>query len=178
MRSQDIYLMIPVDKEAISTPTLQPELCCWTKRTQTVLSVIAEDTSHLTTFDYLGVYASCQAVNSPDSQSQSGGVLVIFWRAQKDVWFHRYSPKGREEMEGNTAKGKKMKKRHVMGSTSPLLPTKWSVCNHYSSVSLFLSWADFFSLIPAKAGVALTTQELSDLWYRWKDWGESYLVNW
>lgn len=69
--------MIPVDKEAIRTPTLAkaPTL---DRQTHSAISVIAEDTSHLTASDYLSVYADCQAVNFPDSQSHSGRVLVIF----------------------------------------------------------------------------------------------------
>lgn len=43
-------------------------------------------------------------------------------------------------------------------------PTKESMCSHYSSVSLFLSWADFFFffLIPARTGAARTTRAPPD----------------
>lgn len=77
------YLMIPVDKEAISTPPPSPKLWRWTGRTRSrSLSVIAEDTSRLTTSDYLSVRAWVVRRWTPLTASlQSGRVLVIFWRA-------------------------------------------------------------------------------------------------
>lgn len=60
---------------------------------------------------------------------------------------------------GNWGKGKK----GMSWAPQPPLPTKQSICNHYSSVTFFLSWADFFPpLIPARTGVAPTTQAPSD----------------
>lgn len=56
------YLMIPGDKEAISTL----KVLAFGQDKQSTLSVRAEDTSGLTTSDYLGVSASCAAVDSPD----------------------------------------------------------------------------------------------------------------
>lgn len=54
--------MIPVDKEAISTL----KALAFGQDKQRTLSVRAEDTSGLTTSDYLSVSASCAAVDSPD----------------------------------------------------------------------------------------------------------------
>lgn len=44
--------------------------------------------------------------------------VVIFWQAQKDVWFYRYWPKGGRERGNGGNWAMEMKKRHVAGSTA------------------------------------------------------------
>lgn len=107
--------MIPVDKGAISTTTLQPKLLHWTGKHST-LSIRAEDTSGLTTSDYLSVYASCVAVSSPDSQRQTVG---YFLTDTEGCLISEVRAKGREGIGGiGGIGGRKKKKRHVMGSTA------------------------------------------------------------
>lgn len=67
--------------------------------------------------------------------------------------------KGRVEMEG--IGGRKWRKRHVMGFTVPL-PTKENVCAIIIHLSPFPLLGRVFFPIPARTGVALTTQAPSD----------------
>lgn len=46
------------------------------RQTHSAPAVVEEDTSRLTTSDYLSVHAGCMAANSPDSRQQSVGYFL------------------------------------------------------------------------------------------------------
>ncbi len=99
---------------------------------------MAEDTSRLTTSDYLSVHAGCKAANSPDSQLQ---VVGYFLMDTEGCLISQVVAEGREEME----EMQEIKRRKGMsGASQPSLPTKESMCNQKSSVCLSVFWDDFF----------------------------------
>lgn len=87
--------------------------------------------------------------------------VVIFWQAQKDVWFYRYWPKGGRERGNGGNWAMEMKKRHVAGSTADKGRHVQSLFIPFSLLGCFKKNFFFFFKIPAKVG---TTQALFWLW--------------
>lgn len=150
------YLTIPVDKEAISTPTLQPKLWCWTgKRTPS-----SQPQQRTLQIWQLLITSACTPVVRRWTPLTAGSRVAECW-----LFFdgHRRMSDftGTSQREGGNG-GKKMKKRHVMGSTASTANKRKCVQSLFICLR-FLSWAEFFFFFPApaKTGLAPTTQALS-----------------
>jgi len=129
-------------------------------QTQTTLSVKAEATSHLTTSDYLGMRASCQEVNFPDSQLRVAEHWLFFDGHRRMSDFAGSS----QREGGNWGKKNQEKACHVLHSPHYQQKEVCAIIIHLSPFPLqytFFSTSSSSSSL-AEAGAAPTTQALSD----------------
>lgn len=154
--------MIPDDKEAISTPTPQPKLPVLDG---TALAQSKQRTLHFWQLLITSVRAQVVRRRTPLTAGCSCRAVVIFWQAQKDVWFHRYWPKGGRERGNGGNWAMEMKKRHVAGSTADKGKHVQSLFIPFSLLGCFKKKIIYcFFLIPVKVGAVLTTRALFSLW--------------
>lgn len=112
---------------------------------------MAEDSSHLTTSDYLSVYVRCKAVNSPDRLLQSVG---YFLTGTEGCLISQVLGQREGENEGELGEESEEKGCHGLHS---LQYQQRKACAIIIHLSPFSSPGTIFFSVPARTGVALTT---------------------
>lgn len=156
------YLMMPVDKEAISTSVLQPEPWHWTSKHREAHTPSRSHSKGHFMFDNFWLLQNVHPLSGGQLPWQPDAVYRLFFDGHRGMTDFTGTSQG----EGEKCRGIKRGKWGTGTSEEPqpLVATKKSMFDHYSTVCPLPSLGRLFSPrgAPARMWAALTTQELCD----------------